>query len=184
MPKSLRQLILEYLSVQDRSHWVDLTSRLKEIGDGDLQNIRSTLMQMDNGRLIEFQSGCIHGKLGIHERLNPGDERNSLITLENIPHLNAKITDGGIEKLREMKAAEGRINFSAPLRQELSRSRLLPEMNPATPPIKDAQITTNHPNKTSRLKAFFYDPWVIAIGGGLFVLIAGTILLVHYHVLH
>jgi hypothetical protein len=97
MSQTLKSAILEYLDSKDHSEWTDLTDFLKGHIKLGLDKIRSALMQLENEGCVEFHHGSLHKKLDLYDRFE-GD-RNSHITLENVPQLMAKILDPGIEKL-------------------------------------------------------------------------------------
>lgn len=103
MSQTLKSAILEYLDSKDRSQWTDLRDFLQEHENLELEEIRSALMQLENSRHVAFQ-GNFHQKIGLHERLNPGDARNTYITLDNIPQVNAKIIEAGQEKAETNKS--------------------------------------------------------------------------------
>lgn len=123
----LKSMILDFLDAQPTPDWVPLTQFLKDCGYSDLTEIRSALMQMENDKLIQFRPGSFHKKLGLHERINPNDYKNSYVTLDNIPLLDAKITDEGSQKVREEKAAAGRRRFTA---QQDAEAMTVPAQSP------------------------------------------------------
>ena len=70
-------------------------------------------MQMRERQFLRFRPGSFHKKLGLHERINQDDYKNSYITLDNIPFLDAKITDEGSQKARKENAADALRKFTA-----------------------------------------------------------------------